>query len=406
MLVILVLILVLLCKLVELIFRVAARVPFDESRNSKSGGLLGAFRKKGFLGFKRGHMQSRRAKNTTGESNQARPGHMHKESDIDNLGAIQRTRRPSELRPQSGFLSSDNRAASAGRYNQAADDDDAGYIMSAWHGSGAESQVPGYMAPGVYSAVHTQQDAPGFSVVRGGRANDTNPYLLQDPALPAGAAARPTYDSRMSYTGTSRGNPAGIDTFATLESQNDGRNPVRRARAASQSAIVEFVAQGETSPNPAISNAERDTRRQSAPIPASPRAPSSPQNPRRPTSGIASSGWKRESSAGSGFFHNLFRGNTKSGEGELDDWSDSDDSDVETLARSHRRWPFSRNKRKSSHGALSLQNIQPTSAEADEEERALEAWRDAPPEEPSQEGGTAGPSSGKSFVVVRQPNPR
>ena len=445
------LLLVLVCKLVELVFRLIGRVEFDESRNPKAGGLLGAFRKKGVLGFKRRNTQRhRRPKNRSGDSGQRT--HYPQQQRKSGLGydesqqtstAVQGGPRPSQAtyrshRSQVFFGDGDGyfnasvpvqpqQQRRPMRYLQEHDEDDE-YIMSAFRSRPASMghahdgfADPGYVAPGSYSAPPGHQGppipsptSPGsvgsggggagagvFQVIRGGRATDQSPYALagsagtreQNMSLPPGAAGYPS-----GAAGTAPGVQMG-DRDVT----DRNRPGQHRARAASQSAVVEFFnTDGEVSPGVTsltsgeqyaqpyrntgaayfahgasgaatngVSAAERESRRLSAPLPTSPMSASRPSSSRRPMSmggdgAVPPLAWRTSSSNavgtasgsghghgqhqgsssghGNGFFTSLFKGGSRTGK-EGDDWTDSDDSDDDEGRgtggkKGKRRWPF------------------------------------------------------------------
>ena len=392
---------ILLAKVVELLFRLFAKVEFDESRSRSAGGLFGAFRKKGVLGFRRQPTQRRKRRGAAqaaprrsgateiGDASIRHSQHVD-ESDGPAFSSMQRER---------SSLSAATHRHMPGRF-LAEDDADDEYIMSAFaprpaqHVFNSGQQGTGYVPPGSYSAPPGHQGSTsGFQVVRGGRTTDESPYSMANAAyrdhLPPGAAARPSPTSHISSHG--------LPSPTSLSSSVPERPGAHRARAASQSAVVEYFAQdGETSPvaGPSERSAyfafgsDKENRRLSAPLPTSP-PPSNQASPRRPTSmgGATAPTWQREPSGGSGFFASLFKGNPAKTDNE-DDWTESDDSDDENQ-KPKRRWPFTRNKTRPSDAAMAEEHI---SQEALDEEGD---WDN------SIEDGNEAPSKG--FVVMRPP---
>lgn len=392
---------ILLAKVVEVLFRLFAKVEFDESRSRSAGGLFGAFRKKGVLGFKRQPTQRRRR--TRGDASTApRPSAATDLSDRHSRHFVEQEANFAAMQRERSSMSASQRPM-PGRF-LAQDDVDDEYIMSAFasrrtsvaYGNGTRSS--GYVPPGSYSApLGHQGSSTGFQVVRGGRTTDESPYSMANAAyrdqLPPGAAGRPLASPGMSTQG--------LPSPATQTSSLLERPGAHRARAASQSAIVEYFAQdGVDSPVAgtndrqsayfAFGNTEKENRRLSAPLPTSP-APSTHASPRRPTSmsGATAPTWQREPSGGSGFFSSLFKASAPKTTTD-DDWTDSDDSDDEHQ-KIKRRWPFSRKKGRTSN----------TVGEVGEaEEEALEeggSYEDADVV-PEEEGAPS-----KGFVVLRPP---
>lgn len=401
---------ILLVKIVELLFRLIAKVDFDESRSTRNTGLLGALRKKEILG------SGRRRRKSKGAHAKRKSQAVHDQTSMRASQTLANTRAslgdPAEY--ERGYLDPANRLARPSYGREGEDENE--HIMSAFQ-SRPQSMAytskyydAGYVPPGSYAAPSAQQTSSGgFRVVRGGRATDDSPYTMAQ-SLPPGAAAPPSPNA-----------PPSIATFGAdgLPQHDPGRPPMPRARASSQSAIVEEISSSPTSPawNRRVSAVEtgnglmphRPDRRLSAPLPVSPStfpsgapissAVSRPTMQREP-SGNAAAGWRRESSMGSGFFSSLFRGPTKSEENE-DAWSDSDDSDDGDQHRTNafkRRW-FGKGKNK------------PTSAEAAvrEESERYEMdpeWEEALAEDDEEqaagvEGGE--PTSSKGFQVIRKP---
>ena len=216
-------------------------------------------------------------------------------------------------------------------------------------------------------------------------------------SLPPGAAGYPS-----GAAGSGSGVPMG-DRDIT----DRNRPGQHRARAASQSAVVEFFnTDGEVSPgvtsltsgeqyaqpysgtgtayfahgasgsaSAGVSAAERESRRLSAPLPTSPMSASRPSSSRRPMSmggdgAVPPLAWRTSSSNavgtasgsghghgqnqgsssghGTGFFTSLFKGGSRTGK-DGDEWTDSDDSDDDDGRgpggkKGKRRWPFASSK--------------------------------------------------------------
>lgn len=408
---------ILLVKIVELLFRLIARVDFDESRSTRNTGFMGALRKKEIIGAgrqrrrgKKGHSKAKAyggtEPNTSTRASQAFTSRASRASFADQADY------------ETGYLSPANRMArpSYGREGE----DETEHIMSAFQSRlqsmayGPSYYDTGYVPPGSYAAVSAQPQGPGgFHVVRGGRATDNSPYTMNQ-TLPPGAApqALPGHQPSMAGFG-----PDGLPQDRSIPP------PLLRARASSQSALVEElppspnmpttptwhrrVSAIETSPKQSSGKADR---RLSAPLPLSPStfpsgapissASTRPVMPREPSASL-SQGWKRESSTGSGFFSSLFKGPTKSEENE-DAWSDSDESDDGQQRNNalRRRWLFGKGKNKG------------TSAEAGVREEAEPyepdpEWEEALAEDDAEDeqDGTGESPPAKGFQVIRRPMP-
>ena len=381
--------------------RMVGGVEFDESRSSKVGGLLGAFRKTGLLGSRR-----QRIVNKTYETSRKNPQGM-KQDMTQPTNPMSRMRQVSASgKSESGFLSPGNGVARSAMYPNE-DEDEGGYIMSAWQSSRpASSYDPGYVQPGSYSALQGQARS-GFSKIRGGRATDEDPYTLQKFGLPPGAIARPSYNKNNLPNASPPGPPIRPNSFLAETARQD-RSETRRMRAASQSAIIEEFQNSDTQRRISRSNfqsSNRDDRRMSAPLSTTSRVPS-PQMSRRPTSSGTPQDWKRESSVASGFFSNLFRGNTSTQEGDPAEWTDSDDSEAEALVTARRKWPFNRKTRKASKEAVTMTDMQKTEGKGEYAVDEEDGWD----EQYAEDGGnvldtSTGAMDGRSFVVVRPPPP-
>ena len=295
-------------------------------------------------------------------------------------------------------------------FNPREDDLEDEHIMSAWHdGTIHTNGTPARanrIAPGSYAAPLATS---GFTKIRGGRATDTNPYTLQSATLPNAASL-----------GIDYGLPVQPPQMS-LPAQAAGPERPRRGRAASQSAIVEYhdeqEAMSPAATTPVVarsiqSQQDAASRRQSAPMPLSPALPS-PEARRRPVSG-GNTAWKRTSSVGSAFFSNLFKPTSKSQEGhEEDNWSESSDEEGDSRKNTRaRRWPFTAMRsRRSEAEALALGAIRPppdndTPLSYRNEDEAWQYETGQSPhhaETPTSQIDSA--TSGKSFVVIRQPRP-
>ena len=230
----LVLFLVLVFKLVELLVRVIGKVPFDESRSPRAGGLFGALSR-----MDRGAIKKGRHRNSPSSKAAARrrlSNMAYSQSDGGNMDTFgSSSRMLNSNRSRNGHHSHDASSISAMTYTDStsyprastpgssrteANDD---FIMSAmssgpWNagsagGGGYGNTSAGYIHPAAYSTVpqpmsphfhHTQQYQPqlhdrsgscgsesaltptrsigstsGFSRVGGGRASSDNPYQVQ-----------------------------------------------------------------------------------------------------------------------------------------------------------------------------------------------------------------------------------
>lgn len=405
--------LILLVKILELLVRTIASIEFDESRSSKVGGLFGAFRKKGMLGFQR-HKSTRR-----GGKNGEKGGKRNASDQVGKAVALQsgdprnhyqgsrstsgQVRRLSEATVQPGevgFLSPSNRQPQRQLYDAEEESEEGHGIMSSWTAGGPSPRpdnggfpgAPGYVPPGAYSA-QPQASGSGFTKVRGGKASDMNPYTMQQNSLPAGAAARPYNGLSNSLEPPPNGLPSPPLPSNDSSDLYEHSNPLRRGRAASQSAIVEFFQANEdgqvpttgqrdsfaTSPTANMgatarhsrmyasqglerdpAQNERQSRRLSAPLmgtsgfaPLSTPSSIGPGSRTRTSSyggggpsSASNTAWKRNSSTGSGFFNTLF-GSNKKGEDDGSDvsWTDSDSDDEGANSRNkgtRRKWLFTK----------------------------------------------------------------
>lgn len=440
--IVLVALFVVLCKILELLLRVIWSIDFDDSRSSRSGGLFGVLRKKRVLGF--GRRPARHGRHKSKATNVSTVPVPRSILQPDSLVRASADGRPQIVIPGAGggFSYLEGTTSRPDRSRLLAvegEEDDDEYIMSAWtsHGGhGADTYPTGYVPPGAYSAPQAAAGATGFSVVRGGRATDDAPYTLASNALPAGAAPRPSFVPHPSSSSSTSHHP--FDHISRAIPPEEVSSTTRRARVVSQSAVVETFQEidGEVSPttksrrrDPEASfyfdTSGRDARRMSAPLPASPGLgmPSRPKQ--RPLSGSAgqSNNWRRESSSGSAFFSNLFRGSSTAPGDDIDDWTDSDDSDDDgiILGKAKRKWPFAKTgrARKVSNDALVMQSLEnertgvasathdPQEHLQEDEDAAIQAWQEQEAiVEPAADPQSSQPSTAKSFVVVRQNHPR
>lgn len=233
-LVLLLLLLVAVCKLVELCVRLIGRVPFDESRSPRSGGLFGALRKINGKGSRR-HPSSKTAqRNRAARQSEAsrqraieerRRRNLHRERLAHGSdGASVNTHTfmlPSAARP-AGHAGAAGSAHSLTPTNSPFPSsglvDDDGFIMSAMSSRGWDSPsirsgpYPGgpilrpgpqqwsselsvgtdapaasatLVAPPMNASVGQAGASSGFSRVGGGRASHSNPYQLAQDAVTA-----------------------------------------------------------------------------------------------------------------------------------------------------------------------------------------------------------------------------
>ena len=270
-LVILTLLAVLTFKFFELIVRVVGRVPFDESRSSRGGGLFGALRKLdrvrgGKKGGGRGQpnpgasgaarkraIEARRRRNLQRE----RLGGASESTVGTRAHMLAHPGRPGRDSPSSSMTLDTRRYASSGLV------DEDGYIMSSmsggWGGSGTSSRT-GFVKPGAYASSASGgpvlRNAPaawgehpvtlvpatatnnavqkppsttssGFTRVGGGRASHKNPYEYTNAAA---TAAYPPYPPTTSDAygnprpGSMPGNPRRMSQSAVVEIANANAN--------------------------------------------------------------------------------------------------------------------------------------------------------------------------------------
>ncbi|GAA5872660.1 hypothetical protein JCM16303_004595 [Sporobolomyces ruberrimus] len=285
-LIILLLLSVLVFKFFELVIRIFGRVPFDESRSGRGGGLFGALRKLDRVrGGKKGGqnpgangaakkraIEARRRKNRQLRERLAGPS----ETTIGTrTHMLAHPGRPGHASPSSSMSLDTRRYASSGVV------DEDGYALSSlgregWGGSGSSGRT-GYMKPGAYASSAASggpvlRNAPaawgehpvtlvpataapppasttssGFTRVGGGRATHKNPYeYANSPAT----AAYPPYP------------PASSDAYGVPSRNSMPGNP----RRMSQSAIVEMAGANATADSPPLS---RHVTRPSLQLPSS-----------------------------------------------------------------------------------------------------------------------------------------
>ncbi|GAA5896795.1 uncharacterized protein JCM6883_007010 [Sporobolomyces salmoneus] len=280
-LVILLLLSILVFKFFELIIRLVGRVPFDESRSGRGGGLFGALRK---LDRVRGGKKGGRGGRNPGVANGAarkraiEDRRRRNRQQRERLSAPSETTvgtrthmlahpaRPGHISPSSSMSLDTRRYASSGLV------DEDGYIMAsmgggAWTGSDS-SRRTGYVKPGAYASSNASggpvlRNAPaawgehpvtlvpasattipppssttssGFTRVGGGRATHKNPYDYTKPS--SATAAYPPYP------------PATSDAYGGPASRNSMPGNPRRL---SQSAIVEMAGANAISDSPPLS---------------------------------------------------------------------------------------------------------------------------------------------------------
>lgn len=199
---------VLLVKIVELVLRVAAHIPFDETRSSRSGGLRGALRR-----WDRGGGRSSRHTRAASIAARRRRGGDRPTSTALSNGRP-RSRASTSVILDLNQKNNSNSALGRGGSMASRHDlytqpvvpftDDDGYIMSAmskgpWLQATPTGYPEGYMPPGQYAArpplsAHRQSQSlswsdqvpagaaasPGFAVVRGGKATEKTPWQMGD----------------------------------------------------------------------------------------------------------------------------------------------------------------------------------------------------------------------------------
>lgn len=290
-LVILLLVSVLVFKFFELVVRVVGRVPFDESRSGRGGGLFGALRKLDRVrGGKKGQrgggsrntragggggaarkraIEARRRRNRQQRERLSGPS----ETTVGTrTHMLAHPARPGHASPGSSMSLDTRRYASSGLV------DEDGYIMAsmgsgAWTGS-ESSRRTGYVKPGAYAssaasaggggpvlrnapaawgehsvtlvpataaaAAASSTTSSGFTRVGGGRATHKNPYDYTSAA--AATTAYPPYP------------PASSDAYGGPPTASAARSSMPgNPRRMSQSAIVEMANAGATADSPPLS---------------------------------------------------------------------------------------------------------------------------------------------------------
>jgi hypothetical protein len=231
-------------KIFELGIRVVGNVPFEESRSTRAGGILAAIRR-----FDRtGNGNWRKSTQSTMRRRSVAPSRASQRPRTDASS-------PASGQPMLGNRASSRWSTATGSYSDAtsyrsphspsgfppttlpgpdpspsAEEIDDGYIMSAWQ------RVPGYVAPGSYSAVpatpshrhsaswgeSTRPQGSSFVMVRGGKASENSPYSIEQ---------HHDYPPAHRHLGSSGYHSANSST-PSLGS---------RPRARSQSATIEFA---------------------------------------------------------------------------------------------------------------------------------------------------------------------
>ncbi|GAA6058577.1 hypothetical protein JCM10212_007016 [Sporobolomyces blumeae] len=404
-LVIVILLAILVFKFFELVVRVVGRVPFDESRSSRGGGLFGALRKLDRVrGGKKGGRGGRR--HGAGGAARARAIEERRRRNFqrDRLrGASETTigtrthmvghaARPGHASQTSSLSLGGGRYAASGLI-----DEDGNLVTSLGGGwSGSESgRRPGYVKPGAYASSTTgsavlrnapaawaehpvtlvpsngPQGAPsttssGFTRVGGGRATHKNPYEYANPSSSSNAtAAYPPYP------------PASSDAYGGSKASMPG-NP----RRLSQSAVIEMAGANAAIDSPPIS---RHNTRPSLQLPSSSALLSNTVS--HYSAGRLEDEHRRAKPQPTrgGFFGRFKKRRATLSE---DEFTDTDDSDDERPAG--RRW-----------GGIKLAGWKRSRDRDDDDDEGTSARVARPTEEP------VVPDTGeKGFSVVRKPRPR
>ncbi|KAF8290441.1 hypothetical protein DL93DRAFT_2234435 [Clavulina sp. PMI_390] len=207
--------LMLIVKIIEGLVRLFGRVPFDKATHSMDSGLLGALSQAGCCGArrkrKRGKRSSpRRAGGTTPVGDFS--GKHTPNSSLGGAGAPLYAQQRSHSQQQINFL----RPEHAFQPYREDGDDENGFIMGAWAGSGSHLHLPGgsNAQTGGYQPVSSLVDLPaagavgagagaaaattGFSRVGGGRARFDDPFAALPSSSPSMAAAARAGHTRQS----------------------------------------------------------------------------------------------------------------------------------------------------------------------------------------------------------------
>ncbi|GAA5955236.1 hypothetical protein JCM3765_003254 [Sporobolomyces pararoseus] len=417
-LVILLLLSVLVFKFFELIVRLVGRVPFDESRSGRGGGLFGALRKlERVRGGKKGGRRNPGAAGANGAAKKRaieerrRRNRQQRErlSGPSETTVGTRTHmlahpaRPGHASPSSSMSLDTRRYASSGLV------DEDGYIMASMAGGGSggwggseSSRRTGYVKPGAYASGGggggggpVLRNAPaawgehpvtlvpasattipppssttssGFTRVGGGRATHKNPYEYTN-ASSAATAAYPPYP------------PASSDAYGGPANRNSTMpgNP----RRLSQSAVVEMASANALADSPPLS---RHGTRPSLQLPSSSALLTNTVS--HYSNGRLEDERRDAKSKNRGGFFGRFK-KRRSTMSDDDFTDDTDDSDDEGAGR--RRW-----------GGLKLGGWKRTKSEEGrlnddryEGDERIAGGSQEPPE-----------TGEKGFSVVRKPRPR
>lgn len=371
----------LLFKIVELSVRIIGKVPFDESRSARVGGLLGAMRRVDRGGRSRGKPsktgKGAQAKADARRKKEQLSGYHNRRHSAGDSSTIGTRTRMLPMQQRSGDQSRASSSMSTSNYadsqyakpqfspgpSRLGFGEDDGFIMSAMsHGPWASGNS-GYVAPGAYSGVNqagrmnasfqdkstnSSVSSTGFARVGGGKSSSSNPYQMNSPT-PRAYPPYPVSSADLYTSASSSGLPP---------SQPQPHAPVKPTQLAnprrlSQSAIIEMATiQPASAPMdivPIVSVNAPSPNRTAGPSTILPSSSTLLSNnvskfPLERTSLSAST-----VAAPSGFFGRFKRKGRKS-ESDTDVSSD-DDSDTEEDTRTNvRKWPAlfgSRGKAKS-----------------------------------------------------------
>lgn len=367
----------LLFKIVELLVRVIGKVPFDESRSARVGGLMGAMRRVDRGGRSRGSPSQISKKGAARrKKEQLSSGYNNRRNSVGDSSTIGTRTRMLPVQQGSGAQSRASSSMSTSHYADSryakgqfspgpsrlgfGEDDE--FIMSAMsHGPWANGNS-GYVAPGAYSGVSPtgrlnigQDKSPassvastGFARVGGGKSSSSNPYQMNSPS-PRAYPPYPVSSADLYTSASSSGLPPAQPQPHAPVKPTQLANP----RRLSQSAIIEMATiqpnslSTEREPiDSANSTSPNRTPKASTILPSSSTLLSNNVS-QFPVERLSPSASTVE--APTGFFGRFKRKGKKP---ELDtDLSSDDDSDTEEDARTNtRKWPAlfgSRGKAKS-----------------------------------------------------------
>ncbi|SCZ90898.1 BZ3500_MvSof-1268-A1-R1_Chr1-3g02361 [Microbotryum saponariae] len=416
---------VLVFKFFELIVRLVGRVPFDESRSPRAGGLFGTLRKwdRGAAGggpTARGRRKKRKGSERRAAAREAATGERRRPERRDSPRDSRRLNRQSM---ETRSVLAANRASHRGsRY-----DDDAAYIMSPmssgpWSQTGSthSSEV---IKPGAYSnkggpvlrsgpnwgeatvvpatnasVMSVSTASSGFQRVGGGRATYTNPYQLATVELD-NSNQYPPYPSSSAdvYSVKAPGNPRRLSQSAVIE----------MASATALSNEEEVLSSTSTITG---NGSNRQARRSSAPLALPPSSSTllsnavprydapdkTRQGQRRSSRPISSGGTPAKKTGGTGLFGRFRRTQPRPSTSDYSDDSDDftdDEEDDDEVSRGKR--PAGRLK-----GLFATRFAkkadQGKKQQGAERHQAEEVEQLAPAVAPEQAG----------FSVVRKPRPR